>query len=165
MDNDPTAMAQKIDAAAGNGIDHFLFDWYWYNETDGLFQDGALEQGFLQAKNNNRVYFGLMWASQTWMDVHPAVGPSVPYGNRNPTFEGRINRDTFEVMTDHIVSRYFSQENYYRVQLKPDGPKCAFFSIYELPTFIGGQGGVDKVREALVSFRAKAKAAGESVCI
>ena len=53
MDNDPTAMAQKIDAAAGNGIDHFLFDWYWYNETDGLFQDGALEQGFLQAKNNN----------------------------------------------------------------------------------------------------------------
>jgi len=28
-DNDPTVMAQKIDAAADNGVDHFLFDWYW----------------------------------------------------------------------------------------------------------------------------------------
>ena len=28
MDNDPTVMAKKIDAAADHGIDHFLFDWY-----------------------------------------------------------------------------------------------------------------------------------------
>eukprot|EP01049_Picozoa_sp_SAG25_P003132 SAG25_NODE_175_length_12811_cov_5.011721_11_plen_137_part_00 len=33
MDNDPAVMAQKIDAAADHGVDHFLFDWYWYNET------------------------------------------------------------------------------------------------------------------------------------
>ena len=36
-------MAQKIDAAAAHGVDHFIFDWYWYNETStngqpGLFQ-------------------------------------------------------------------------------------------------------------------------------
>ena len=28
-----------------------------------------------------------------------------------------------------------------QVQAKSGGPKCAFFSIYELPTFIAGQGG------------------------
>ena len=41
MDNDPAVMAKKIDAAADNGVDHFIFDWYWYNETDGVFQDGG----------------------------------------------------------------------------------------------------------------------------
>ena len=40
------------------------------------------------------------------------------------------------------------------------GPKCAFFSIYELPTFVAGQGGTAGARAALDSFRAKAKAAG-----
>ena len=50
MDNDPAVMAQKIDAAADNGVDHFIFDWYWYNETGGLFQDAALEEGFLRVR-------------------------------------------------------------------------------------------------------------------
>jgi hypothetical protein len=27
MDNDPAVMAKKIDAAADNGVDHFIFDW------------------------------------------------------------------------------------------------------------------------------------------
>lgn len=43
---------------------------YWYNETSthgkpGLFQDSALEDGFLQASNRHRMDFALMWASQT----------------------------------------------------------------------------------------------------
>ena len=55
---------------------------YWYNETSsfgpkGLFQDGALEEGFLKAPNRAKMDFALMWASQEWMDVHPAVGPSI----------------------------------------------------------------------------------------
>ena len=57
-------MAKKIDAAADNGVDHFIFDWYWYNETGGTFQDGALEDGFLKAPNRHRLEFSLMWASQ-----------------------------------------------------------------------------------------------------
>ena len=167
MDSDPQVMAQKIDAAADHGVDHFLFDWYWYNETStngkpGLFQDSALEEGFLAAPNRHRMDFALMWASQEWMDVHPSVGPFVGYGNRTPTFVGAINRDTFDHMTDHIVSRYFSQPNYLRVQTTPGGPKCAFFSIYEVPTFVAGQGGTQKARQALDAFRAKAQRAGEA---
>ena len=78
--------------------------------------------------------------------MHPAVGPNIGYGQRTPTFTGAINRETFDVMTDHIVSKYFSQPNYLRVVSKPGAPACAFFQIYELPTFIAGQGGVQKVR-------------------
>ena len=166
MDNDPAVMAKKIDAAADNGIDHFLFDWYWYNETStngqlGLFQDSALEKGFLSAPNRHRLDFALMWASQEWMDVHPAVGPSVKYEKRAPTFNGAINRETFERMTNHIVSSYFSQPNYLRVENQHGEDKCAFFSIYDVPTFVSGQGGIKQARAALDAFRAKAKAAGE----
>jgi len=165
MDSDPAVMAKKIDAAADHGVDHFIFDWYWYNETStngkpGLFQDSALEEGFLKAPNRNRIKFALMWASQIWMDVHPSVGPAVGYGNRTPTFRV-MDGPTFDHMTDHVIANYFSQSNYLRAQLKKGGPKCAFFSIYEPTTFAGQQGGVKQARAALDRFRAKAKAAGE----
>eukprot|EP01048_Picozoa_sp_COSAG05_P013618 COSAG05_NODE_1467_length_4795_cov_1.624574_1_plen_397_part_00 len=81
----PAAMSKKIDAAVAHGIDLFLFDWYWYAspktpmiETDsqgpggGTFLAGALEKGFLQAPNKDKMKFAMMWANQDWVDVHPA---------------------------------------------------------------------------------------------
>jgi hypothetical protein len=77
-------MVHKIDAATANGIDMFLFDWYWYaSPVDPTLQDlqgpgggpflaGALENGFLKAPNNEQMEFALMWANQDWVDVHPA---------------------------------------------------------------------------------------------
>ena len=71
-ENDPVAMAQKIDAAADHGIDAFIFDWYYYDKDDsGLaghpnswdgnkFLYKALEEGFLQAENNSKLKFSLM---------------------------------------------------------------------------------------------------------
>jgi len=39
----------------------FIFDWYWY---DGMpFLEGCLNDGYLKARNNNRVKFYLMWAN------------------------------------------------------------------------------------------------------
>ena len=29
---DPRVMARKIDAAANCGLNHFIFDWYWYDD-------------------------------------------------------------------------------------------------------------------------------------
>ena len=83
-------------------------------------------------------------------------------GKRTPTFNGAIDRGTFDVMTDHIVAKYFSQPNYMRVQTKAGGPKCAYFSIYEISTFAAGMGGLTQARAALDAFRAKAVAAGEA---
>ena len=84
-EDDPQVMAHKIDAATANGIDFFLFDWYWYAspvtpfiKTDlqgaggGPFLDGALNLGFLQAPNRQKMKFALMWANQDWVDIHPA---------------------------------------------------------------------------------------------
>jgi hypothetical protein len=99
------------------------------------------------------------------MDVHPAVGPNIGYGQRTPTFTGAINRETFDVMTDHIVSKYFSQPNYLRVVSKPGAPACAFFQIYELPTFIAGQGGVQKVRPTCCTDTRAATCRGRDVFI
>ena len=66
----PGVMARKIDAAADHGIDAFIFDWYWYD--DGPFLERGLERGFLQAPNNERLQFALMWANHDWLDIHPA---------------------------------------------------------------------------------------------
>ena len=159
MDNDPKVMVKKIDAAADNGVDHFIFDWYWYNETGGVFQDGALEDGFLKAPNRHRLEFSLMWASQVWMNVHPAVGPTVPYNRRSPQFS-KFDPPTFDAMTTYIVDKYFSQPNYQRVQLRPGAPKCLFWSIYEPSTFINGMGSTKAARAALDAFRTKAEKAG-----
>ena len=71
---DPANMQVKIDAAVANGIDFFLFDWYWYAETMAgkPFLAGALEDGFLMAPNKSKIKFALMWANQDWVDIHPA---------------------------------------------------------------------------------------------
>jgi hypothetical protein len=84
-EDNPIVMEKKIDAAVKNGIDMFLFDWYWYASpassnigTDlqgpggGPFLDGALNGGFLKASNRNEMKFALMWANQDWVDIHPA---------------------------------------------------------------------------------------------
>lgn len=73
-ENDPLVMAQKIDAAANNGIDAFIFDWYYYNPESNLLVDPssahwdgqkylsmALESGFLCAANNSKLKFAPMW--------------------------------------------------------------------------------------------------------
>jgi len=58
---DPYVMQMQIDAAADHGINVFIFDWYWY---DGMpFLQGCLDDGYLKAKNNDRVRFYVMWAN------------------------------------------------------------------------------------------------------
>jgi len=66
---DPKQMAQKIAAAADQGLDAFIFDWYYYD--DGPFLERGLEHGFLKAPNNGRLKFALMWANHNWVDIFP----------------------------------------------------------------------------------------------
>ena len=48
----------------------FLFDWYWYN--DGPYLEAAIDEGFLNASNNHRLKFALMWANHDWLELQPA---------------------------------------------------------------------------------------------
>ncbi len=148
-ESDPVVMEMKINAASQYGIDVFIYDWYYYN--DGKFLEKGLEEGFLKVKNNNKVKFALMWANHDWVDLFP----------RNPEtgglplfYPGNITPETFDKMTDYIISEYFMQPTYWMI----DG--CPYFSIYETYRFIESMGGRENARAALEKFRVKTKKAG-----
>lgn len=147
-ESDPAWSAKEIDLAADHGVTGFIYDWYWYDGQP--FLNGALERGFLQSPNRERLKFALMWANHDWLDLFPHQA-----GNPAPLLmAGATPRASFERMTDYFVEHYLHQPNYLLVDGAP------YFSIYELGTFILGMGGLEKAQDALEAFRAKVKAAG-----
>ena len=145
---DPSAMEFKINQAADHGLDYWLFDWYWYD--DGPFLERCLNEGYLGARNNDRVKFALMWANHDWMNLHPAK-------LRDPRitlYPGQVTRETFETIIQHVVGDYFSQDCYWKL----DG--CPYFSVYDLTKLLASFGGIAGTRAALDDFRAATKAAG-----
>jgi hypothetical protein len=149
MEDMAAVMEQKINAAADHGVDFFIFDWYWHQDT-GPFLYRPLEHGFLNATNNHRLKFAVMWANHNWVDIHPMK-------RRWPSllqFPGEVDRLTFDKIVNHTIEVYFKHPSYYRAQ------GCPFYSIYHLNMFINGLGSVQAAEDALNSFRDKAKVAG-----
>jgi len=62
MDNDRKAVEQKIDAATSHGVNVMIFDWYWFENKP--FLESSLNDGYLKAKNIDKLKFYLMWANQ-----------------------------------------------------------------------------------------------------
>lgn len=152
-ENDPLVMAQKIDAAADNGINAFIFDWYYYDPGSNLIStdtnndhwDGqkylskALENGFLNAANINKLKFALLWCNHD-------LGGRV---------KGAVTPATFEQIMDYVIEKYFKNPSYWKIN------GCPYFSIYQISTFLQTYGnGYAKARAALDLFRNKVKAAG-----
>ena len=81
---DPRVFARKIDAAADHGIDVFLFDWYWHGNRPYL--ERALNEGYLAARNRDRLRFALMWANHDWGDI-----------------PGGVAAEGFDALTTHVV--------------------------------------------------------------
>lgn len=147
-ESDPSWTAREIDLASDHGIDVFLYDWYWWE--DGPFLQHGLENGFLHAPNRDRLKFALMWANHDWINIHPAKFLPSP----ELLSPGGVSEQAFDRLTDHVVSSYFSQPNYWRIDGEP------YFSIYEIDTFINGIGGLDAAARALDRFRRKTLDAG-----
>ncbi|MBA2940844.1 glycoside hydrolase family 99-like domain-containing protein [Paenibacillus sp. CGMCC 1.16610] len=145
---DPAVMARKIAAAADHGLTAFIFDWYWYE--DGPFLQRALDEGFLQASNNDRLKFSIMWANHDWIDIHPAQR-SRPY---NVQAEGQISEKGFVEATDHMIQNYFSHPSYWRVN------EGLYVSFYEIHSLIRGLGGIAETARILQEFRERVRAAG-----
>ena len=147
-ESDPIWAAREISLASVNGINCFLYDWYYYE--DGHFLQEGLEQGFLRASNNHLMKFALMWANHDWQNIHPAtfIGPHETLAS------GLVSREAFERMTDYVVDRYFSRPNYWTIAGEP------YFCVYQVGSLIQGLGGVEQACEALDCFRAKTRAAG-----
>lgn len=145
---DPDVMARKIAAAADHAVDAFIFDWYWYDNKPYLH--GALERGFLQAPNKERLKFALMWANHDWLDIHPAVR-NRPY---NTLAKGAVDEAEFRDATEHMIRTYFADPSYWRVN------GGLYFSVYEVMSLIKGLGSVRETRRVLDEFRLRVRAAG-----
>ena len=145
----PAWAAKEIDLAANNGIDVFIYDWYWY-QPFGLYLQEGLEKGFLKAPNNKRLKFALMWANHNWANIHPT-----PYTNfQEKLTDGRVSPETWDTITDYIITHYFRQPNYWTIDGKP------YFSIFETSKFIESFGSLEKAGAAMQLFEDKVKRAG-----
>lgn len=144
----PETAERQIAAAADHGIDAFIYDWYWYENKP--FLNRALEEGFLNAGNNDRLKFSLMWANHDWINIFP-----YKRGMKHTTlYDGHVSLEQFVDATDYMIEHYFSHPSYWRVN------GGLYFSFYELMSLIQGLGGVEKTREALDGFRDRVRKAG-----
>jgi len=132
---DPVVMERKINAAYDSGIDAFKYCWYW--NDSGPFLHRALEEGYMNAKNNDKVKFAVMWANHDHF-----------------TGTGVVTEETFRTMTDYIIENYFTHPSYWRIDGKP------YFSIYLMFTLVESFGSVEKTAQALEDFRNRARDAG-----
>lgn len=143
----PEDMELKITTALEYGVNTFIFDWYWFEKAP--FLERCINDGFLKA-NKGRMNFYLMWANHdatTYWDVKNPRVDSVYW-------EGEVDREQFDIVVDRVISQYFSNPSYLKIEGEP------VFCIYELNTLIQGLGGAEKTKEALDHFRQKTIEAG-----
>ena len=148
---DPYVMEMEINAAVDHGVNVFIYDWYWYDERP--FLENCLNDGFLKARNNEKMKFYLMWAnhsaSSLWnktMSTQDAVWENI--------WRGEVDEQTFDVVCDRLITKYFCKPNYYRIDGKP------VFMIYELEHLLRGLGGPENTRRKLLEFKQKCVDAG-----
>ncbi|MBB6730770.1 glycoside hydrolase family 99-like domain-containing protein [Cohnella zeiphila] len=146
---DPYVMEMQIQAAADHGVNVFIYDWYWYDRRPFLEQ--CLNNGYLKARNNDKVKFYLMWANHpvnnTW-DIR------LSHDQENLIWDAAVDRTEFENVADRLIERYFQHPSYYKIGGKP------VFMIYDLATLMKGLGGAEATREAFEWFRGRAVSAG-----
>ncbi len=149
-ESDPKVMEKKIDAAADHGITSFIFDWYWYE--DGPYLQRCLEDGFLKAKNNDKLKFSLMWANHDWVDIHPAQR-SVALGSQTLA-RGEVSYRAFYDATEHMIQNYFCHPSYWRVN------GGLYLSFYMIAGLVSGLGDVPSTRKILDELRERVRKAG-----
>ena len=146
---DSRVMEMQIECAKAHGVNTFIYDWYWYDERP--FLENCLNDGFLKARNNGDMRFYLMWAN------HDATHL---WDKRNSgdlstvIWRGTVHPDVFGRICTRTIERYFSRENYYRI----DG--CPVYMIFDPHNFIRCFGSTTACRAAIDRFRAEVKAAG-----
>jgi Glycosyltransferase WbsX len=146
---DPRVMEMQIDAAADHGVNLFIYDWYWYDHRPFLEQ--CLNQGYLQARNNHRVKFYLMWANH---DAGHLWDIRLAHVADNVIWRAAVDRREFETIAARLIAQYFTHPAYYTIVGRP------VFQIYDLNQLVRGLGGVAATADAFAWFRAQAGQAG-----
>lgn len=150
MDNDPKVMEKWIDAAVDHGVNVFIFDWYWYDE--GPFLESCLNDGFLKAKNNEKMQFYLMWANhdvkKNYWNVHTYKD------DESLLWNAAVDWKNYKVIVERVIRQYFHQPNYFKINGTP------VFSIFGMNKLIESFGSPEEARTALDYFREEVKKAG-----
>ncbi len=150
MDDDPEVMERWIDAATDHGINMFIFGWYWFD--GGPFLESTLNNGFLKAKNNEKMKFYIMWANHTvrrnYWNVHE-------YGDDTSVlWEGPTDIENFKKIVHRAIDQYFKKPNYFKIDDK------ALFYVFSPDNLVKGLGGLENTRDALAYFREETRKAG-----
>lgn len=151
LDNDPKVVEKWIDTALKYGVNTFIYDWYWFMNSPYL--ESALNDGFLKAKNNEKMNFYIMWANhfvaKNYWNYHL-------YGEDNSQlFTPVIDENNYKIIVDRIIKQYFTRPNYVKIE------GCPVFGIFSIDNFIAGfDGDWDKAGKAIEYFKEEAKKAG-----
>ncbi len=152
---DPAVMRQHVELAMAHGVNVFIVDWYWY-ENSPCFER-QLNEGLIPALEGTDCKFYLMWANHdvdTLWDMHVDTywGDDGPAGKQ--LWSGQVARDVLEPMFDRIVEKYLGHENYYRINDKP------VFSIFTYPNLVAGLGGAEQTADAFAWMRRRCEEKG-----
>ena len=146
---DPRIMEMQIQCAVDYGVNTFIYDWYWFD--DRPFLENCLNDGFLKARNNKDMKFYLMWANHDathlWDKRNSADLSTV-------IWKGAVTPDIWDKITDRTIEKYFSIENYYKI----DG--CPVYMIFDIDNFLRTFGTSEKAKAGLDLFREKTVKAG-----
>ena len=150
-DNDPNVVEKWIDAATDHGVNVFIYDWYWYD--NGPFLESALNDGFLKARNNEKMYFYIMWANH---DVRKYYWNYHLHGDDTSIlWDASVDWENYKVIVERVIRQYFCKPNYFKIDGQP------VFSIYVISKLLQSFGGsVDETRKRLDYFRDETKKAG-----
>lgn len=148
---DPYVMEMQINAAAEHAVNVFIYDWYWYDRRP--FLENCLNDGYLKAKNNDKVKFYLMWANHnvdnTW-DIRNS------HLSGNMIWDAAVDRKEFEIICNRLIQKYFKHPSYYTIDNKP------VFMIYDIANLMKGLGGATETKKALEWFKSQCVASGLS---
>ncbi len=150
-DNDPKVVEKWIDVASDHGVNVFVYDWYWYD--GGPFLESALDDGFLKARNNEKMQFYIMWANHdvkyNYWNVHRYKD------NSGILWNAKVDWKNYQIIVDRVINKYFSQPNYFKINGEP---VFSIFSVNKLLETFGNS--VEETQKALNYFRDEVKKAG-----
>lgn len=101
--------------------------------------ESTINNGFLKAKNNEKMKFYLMWANHhvahNYWNVHRYKD------DKSRLWNGTVDWDNFKIIVDRVISQYFHKPNYFKI----DGcPVFSIFGYYELIESFGDAQGVKR---------------------
>ncbi len=151
LDNDPEVVEKWIDVATDHGVNIFVYDWYWYE--GGPYLESALNDGFLKARNNEKMQFYIMWANHdvkyNYWNVHRYKD------NTDILWNARVDWENYKIIVDRVINQYFKKSNYYKINGEP------VFSIFSIGKLMESfNNSAEEARKALDYFRDEVKKAG-----